>query len=184
MHKGSTSDVISLSTDGRCCLHPGVRFHFYTTHTPCGDASIFPKSTTVPHTTSVPDVTTEQVNTTTLDTGSSAKRGLELDDIRDCVLYKKPRQLPERSLDVNTCEARSRGERSRERSRDSDSGDSKDSVHVCDGEIDRTGAKCVEGKIQDPPGDRKNYHTLGALCTKPGESFFHGKLFNKHGKLS
>ena len=184
MHKGSPSEVISLSTDGRCSLHPGVRFHFYTTHTPCGDASIFPKSTTVPHTTSVPDVTTEQVNTSTLDIGNITKRALQLDDIRDCVPYKKPRKSPERSRDVNTCDARSRGERSRERSRDSDSGDSKDSEHVCDGDVHRTGAKCVVGKIQDPHGDGKNYHTLGALRTKPGKSFFHGKLCNKHGKLS
>eukprot|EP00794_Sanderia_malayensis_P019195 gene19195-21117_t len=31
------------SLDGKFSLKPGVRFHFFTSHTPCGDASIFPK---------------------------------------------------------------------------------------------------------------------------------------------
>ncbi|XP_035825974.1 tRNA-specific adenosine deaminase 1 isoform X2 [Aplysia californica] len=48
VYAGQPSDVFikpSPSNDNRCSLRPGVTFHFFTSHTPCGDASIFPKST-------------------------------------------------------------------------------------------------------------------------------------------
>lgn len=38
----------------------------------------------------------------------------------------------------------------------------------CFSDINRTGAKCVPGGIQDQRGDREQYHTLGVFRTKPG----------------
>ncbi|XP_077870162.1 tRNA-specific adenosine deaminase 1-like [Saccoglossus kowalevskii] len=44
VYRGDTSDVFtSFGLDGRCQVKNNVAFHFYTSHTPCGDASIFPK---------------------------------------------------------------------------------------------------------------------------------------------
>ncbi|CAG5115588.1 unnamed protein product [Candidula unifasciata] len=42
----ATSEVFlppSAELGNRCLLRPDVAFHFFTSHTPCGDASIFPK---------------------------------------------------------------------------------------------------------------------------------------------
>lgn len=36
----------SLQEGNLCVLKPGISFHFFMSHTPCGDASIFPKMTT------------------------------------------------------------------------------------------------------------------------------------------
>ncbi|XP_070195560.1 tRNA-specific adenosine deaminase 1-like isoform X2 [Littorina saxatilis] len=43
---GGNSSVFTCPTPltaHRCDLKPGVQFHFFTSHTPCGDASIFPR---------------------------------------------------------------------------------------------------------------------------------------------
>ncbi|KAK0062688.1 tRNA-specific adenosine deaminase 1 [Biomphalaria pfeifferi] len=48
-YENNSSKVVQLSdVDGHCLcsLRPGVKFHFFTSHTPCGDASIFPKQST------------------------------------------------------------------------------------------------------------------------------------------
>ncbi|KAB0792027.1 hypothetical protein PPYR_13988 [Photinus pyralis] len=37
-----TSDVFTLEL-GECSLNSFIKFHFFTTHVPCGDAAIFPK---------------------------------------------------------------------------------------------------------------------------------------------
>lgn len=37
------SDIRSARACSRLTLRPGVTFHFFSSHTPCGDASIFPK---------------------------------------------------------------------------------------------------------------------------------------------
>lgn len=89
----------------------GVRFHFFTTHAPCGDASIFPKD-------GVEDfgqIVAEEV----------------------CNEDEVPRKMARR-------------------------GD--------DGDIFRTGAKCLPGEEkQDLKEAGCGYHVLGAIRTKPGE---------------
>ncbi|KAK7469601.1 hypothetical protein BaRGS_00036391 [Batillaria attramentaria] len=43
---GSNSEVFtspSPQSGSRCTVKAGIHFHFFTSHTPCGDASIFPK---------------------------------------------------------------------------------------------------------------------------------------------
>lgn len=38
------SDVFEIIKDGKACVRTGVKFHLFTSHTPCGDASIIPQS--------------------------------------------------------------------------------------------------------------------------------------------
>ncbi|XP_072169534.1 tRNA-specific adenosine deaminase 1-like [Diadema setosum] len=40
----SKSIFCEPAEDGQVCLKKGVKFHLFTSHTPCGDASIFPKT--------------------------------------------------------------------------------------------------------------------------------------------
>ncbi|XP_078337299.1 tRNA-specific adenosine deaminase 1-like isoform X1 [Crassostrea virginica] len=45
VYRGRQSEVFTDPdlTSNRCQLKPGVQFHLFSSHTPCGDASIFPK---------------------------------------------------------------------------------------------------------------------------------------------
>nr|CAD7455030.1 unnamed protein product [Timema tahoe] len=44
MHSTGRSEIFDRVIQGRCRLKSFVTFHFFASHTPCGDASIFPKS--------------------------------------------------------------------------------------------------------------------------------------------
>ncbi|XP_070537738.1 tRNA-specific adenosine deaminase 1-like isoform X2 [Ptychodera flava] len=56
VHSGNLSDVFqSPDITGKSHLHRGVRFHFYSSHTPCGDASIFYKESGQDSIDSAPD---------------------------------------------------------------------------------------------------------------------------------
>ncbi|KAL4234357.1 tRNA-specific adenosine deaminase 1 [Mactra antiquata] len=46
LYKNGSSEILEYSTNNVCRLKNGVYFHMYTSNTPCGDASIFPKETT------------------------------------------------------------------------------------------------------------------------------------------
>lgn len=41
---GMNSNILFANDHGKFELHEGVSFHFYSTQTPCGDCSIFPKN--------------------------------------------------------------------------------------------------------------------------------------------
>jgi len=89
--------VADAVRDAPLTLRPDVTFHFYCSHTPCGDASIFPKDDGA-------------------DGGPDAKK---------------------RKAD--------------------------------DGDVHRTGAKCLAGETrQDPRSPGAAYHAVGAVRTKPG----------------
>lgn len=71
------NSIFTLSEDKKCLLKPDVKFHFFSTHVPCGDAAIFPKQTD--------EDVGEQINMAT-------KRPLELDEDSSnssCKILKK-----------------------------------------------------------------------------------------------
>ncbi|GAA6221246.1 tRNA-specific adenosine deaminase 1 [Lates japonicus] len=187
---GNSSVFCRADQPGKWRLQPGVSFLFFTSHTPCGDASIIPmiSSQSQP----CPPVTSEKSHEGT-DVGRDLKRKAE-----------------EPSEGQNTKLARLEDQETAER-RLQDRGDTKTSVpsnssksddssqcqstetpletvsqasaHMeiktrgpSDGaelnpqvpDIHRTGAKCVPGGPADPLHPGTGYHSTGVLRVKPG----------------
>ncbi|XP_011605188.2 tRNA-specific adenosine deaminase 1 [Takifugu rubripes] len=185
---GDSSVFCRAEQQGKWKLKPGVSFHFFTSHTPCGDASIIPMSDSqslpCPPVTLVKD---EDVKGQAK--GSAVKRKAEgLDkgeNIKLIRLEEKEtadgipdgRGNPQQSSLLNS----SRSETpSQSRSAEGDTqnlswmvlkdGGSSDSTgpraQVPD--IHRTGAKCVPGTEPDPLHAGGGYHQTGVLRVKPG----------------
>ncbi|KAL5021831.1 hypothetical protein ScPMuIL_000986 [Solemya velum] len=140
----------------RCCRKANVHFHFFTSHTPCGDASIFPKQ-----------------NRMERDYGLASEGG-----IPPTCTVKEPCSLgAEPSSDARVeCWALgnasdSAGNKSnvivRKRTHPSDICENVKKQKL-DMDIYRTGAKCVEGGRQDALTTGLDYHCVGVLRTKPG----------------
>ena len=152
---GSTegSGCIFVISDSSCPdvvkfrLKEGVCFHMYTTDTPCGDASIFPKTQpadkpVVIKSKSECDVVSENVETgrkrkivEPLE-GTEKRKTCRMDD--DLIT----KETPSRKTDVRT--------------------------NVVVEDIHRTGAKCVVSGKQDGLNAGALYHETGVLRIKPG----------------
>lgn len=93
--RGEDSIFTSPDESHRCHIKNGVKFHFFSSHTPCGDASIFPKNGTYP--TAVSMVTSsssqnekdfgsdsEEQGCVILEKSGITKRALILEDEKSC----------------------------------------------------------------------------------------------------
>nr|XP_057932347.1 tRNA-specific adenosine deaminase 1 isoform X2 [Doryrhamphus excisus] len=150
---GRESDVFCRAAGpGKWRLQPGVSFIFFTSHTPCGDASIIPMTDRQPQ--PCPTMKSDPGMA-----GGSVKR--------------KPKSGTALKNSKRLC----REERQADEEKPNDSQDSEESSH--DGEpspsptetqpdIHRTGAKSVQGGPADPLLPRTGYHTAGLLRVKPG----------------
>ncbi|XP_018670088.2 tRNA-specific adenosine deaminase 1-like isoform X2 [Ciona intestinalis] len=118
-----TSTIFNKSNDGKCCLKSNVSFHFYTSNTPCGDATIFPIS--------------QSVNET------------------ECKGIKRKCEQVQLKPEKKVC------------MRETSEEIGQDNTHT-QSDINRTGAKCVDGENSDSHGEGINYHCVGSLRTKPG----------------
>uniref|UniRef100_UPI003AAEA171 tRNA-specific adenosine deaminase 1 n=1 Tax=Centroberyx gerrardi TaxID=166262 RepID=UPI003AAEA171 len=159
---------------GKWRLQPGVSFLFFTSHTPCGDASIIPmtnsQSQPCPPVRPVkpPEGTDEGI-----DRGGNLKRkAKEPSDGRNIKLPRLEEQETEEKKPKN------RGDTKQPESSTSNTDESEDppqsdvaeipaeSPQVPD--VHRTGAKCVPGGPADLLHPGAGYHSAGALRVKPG----------------
>lgn len=106
-------------------LQNDVKFHFFTTQVPCGDAAIFPKT----------------------------ENGEDMEDsVGSCLEGEVNNLKTMRNEETN-----------------SDNDVKVKRIKLEDGDIYRTGAKCLTSSyIKDPLLSGNQYHTLGAIRTKPG----------------
>ncbi|XP_050397823.1 tRNA-specific adenosine deaminase 1 isoform X2 [Patella vulgata] len=160
VYKGDESLVFQPPDEtNRCCLRNNVNFHLFTSHTPCGDASIFLKIS--------PEVLSD-------DWGGDESSCYECPRKRkindDVDVKNKIHKLSDESSNIKTCEENI------ENNVQQDTGQFDHKVikneSSCDKKIPvdiyRTGAKCVPGGFQDTHGSKSDYHCVGALRIKPG----------------
>ncbi|XP_056596088.1 tRNA-specific adenosine deaminase 1 isoform X2 [Triplophysa dalaica] len=150
---GKSSAVFRPGTDkGQWLVKPEVSFLFFTSQTPCGDASIFPMNyNEVQPCKSVKETQNKELES----------RGLKR--LADSDLEEHPRIktrdghfIFEKSVDGE--EHKSTTE-NKERSQ---------SEHILKHDLHRTGAKCVPDGLTDPLQPGLLYHNTGLLRLKPG----------------
>ncbi|CAL4068997.1 unnamed protein product, partial [Meganyctiphanes norvegica] len=149
-HLSINEDNVENIDNGKCKLKPGTKFHFYTSHTPCGDASIFPKQ----------EWDLECVGHTVEEYTGSNDKGPE------SIISSHDREPPNKKLKVENekfivSEAISESDHIIEKITDEGKKD-------IPSDINRTGAKVVKGEESDPLLPGLSYHTTGVLRTKPG----------------
>ncbi|XP_040185511.1 tRNA-specific adenosine deaminase 1 isoform X3 [Rana temporaria] len=158
-----TQDCVLLpgSESRKWSVRAGVSFVFFTSHTPCGDASIIPMSAPEDQlcpTSTVREKTSPLTNPS--DSGCKRKRG-HCDPSSGTKKVKQDGDESHDQEDGHTAD----GDEShdQEDGRTADGGATPPSP-----DIYRTGAKCVPGDAQDSRNPGMDYHTVGALRVKPG----------------
>uniref|UniRef100_A0A3Q3JCJ9 tRNA-specific adenosine deaminase 1 n=1 Tax=Monopterus albus TaxID=43700 RepID=A0A3Q3JCJ9_MONAL len=144
---GGGSSVFCLADQrGKWRLQLGVSFLFFTSHTPCGDASIIPMTDSQPQ--PCPPVTSVKEHEGTDVGGDRKRKAEELSEGQNTKLACLVEQGP--------IEIKAKGPSDR------------DGVHLQIQDIHRTGAKCVPGGPADPLQSGAGYHSTGVLRVKPG----------------
>ncbi|XP_071480310.1 tRNA-specific adenosine deaminase 1-like [Diadema antillarum] len=170
--------------DGQVCMKRGVLFHLFTSHTPCGDASIFPK-TEEAWSQSAESESSQRCNTGGIPSQHSTqghKRRAD-EDLRGECSSKSQRlkvEAQERSEAVSdqcvsSCNDVSVAEDAESQMLPSHFANAEIELYShCRREkasrtdIFRTGAKPVPAGPQDPLAPGAEYHTVGILRIKPG----------------
>ncbi|XP_040927205.1 tRNA-specific adenosine deaminase 1 isoform X2 [Betta splendens] len=167
---GGTSSVFCAADQrGKWKLQPGVSFHFFTSHTPCGDASIIPMTDSLsqpcPPVASVKgsentdvgakrktEEPSERQNTKLLYVGDKETTGTRLKDRGDTNQTCPPDSFMSQHqlLSASTKSPLKTGPKQNTQ------------------DIHRTGAKCVPGVPADPLHAGIRYHSTGVLRVKPG----------------
>ncbi|XP_016888446.2 tRNA-specific adenosine deaminase 1 isoform X2 [Cynoglossus semilaevis] len=152
LHRAVSADhsTVFCSSDhpGKWKLQPGVSFLFFTSHTPCGDASIVPMTDSQAQPCpAVPPGDTRE------DTRISEERKRKSTQLSEGQRSKVPR-LKEQDPSEMGLEPRYPKE----------SGFTETQM----ADIHRTGAKCVPGGRADPLQPGEGYHSTGVLRVKPG----------------
>ncbi|XP_045601488.1 tRNA-specific adenosine deaminase 1 [Procambarus clarkii] len=199
VEKASKSNIsIFEQKDGKFALKSGISFHFYGSHTPCGDASIFPKQ----EWNECCEQNIEAIQEINSDS-SCKKHDLEMDapahlnedctdiDNREPPIKKIKRNevnvteledskmntfnniIVKETTNVNKTEENSGNKYSKfvnSKAVDNARLFAENNIGNITAmpDIYRTGAKCVSGEKLDPKMPGSDYHVTGVLRTKPG----------------
>ncbi|KAE8608766.1 hypothetical protein XENTR_v10011599 [Xenopus tropicalis] len=145
---------------GKWMLRPEISFVFFTSHTPCGDASIIP---VISHEDELghplPSEVTEKdhsSNNVCESVNTTYKRKVRSEEDLGFISKKMKHS-------IESDEILTRPKNYEEENRH-------DFPSTCQKALDvhRTGAKCVAGELQDSYSPGVNYHTVGVLRIKPG----------------
>ncbi|XP_067091503.1 tRNA-specific adenosine deaminase 1 [Osmerus mordax] len=165
---GEGSSVFTHAGEGSWRLLPGVSFLFFTSHTPCGDASIIPMMTDSQSQPCPPITTDDPSNVTNhVSEGGALKRRNEEQGERT----KKLPRLEVEAVDkvesgVGCADSEQREQRDVSMVNQLPQPASGEAPVGPD--IHRTGAKCVPGGPADPLQPGAGYHLTGGLRVKPG----------------
>lgn len=153
--------------DGVYYLKSGILFHFYTSHTPCGDASIFLKQEWLECVGNVLESKEGATISPSVPIGNSGsteppvkkRRCQGSSDFEDQVTLQNTENVHVENDDVKRMD-----HLEKERNVAECLGD----VNEVSSDTFRTGAKCVAGEASDPKLPGSKYHVTGVLRTKPG----------------
>ncbi|XP_034542366.1 tRNA-specific adenosine deaminase 1 isoform X2 [Notolabrus celidotus] len=150
---GEDSSVFCQAEErGKWRLQPGVSFLFFTSHTPCGDASIVPMAEGQSQ--PCPPVTSAQGSE---ETDGNLKRKAE--EPKEGKRTKVPRLEDQERTETWKSEALSQSP---------STNTPVETFTLASADIHRTGAKCVPGGPADPLHPGTGYHSTGVLRVKPG----------------
>ncbi|XP_027128513.1 tRNA-specific adenosine deaminase 1 isoform X2 [Larimichthys crocea] len=157
---GDSSVFCRADQRGKWKLKPGVSFLFFTSHTPCGDASIIPmtdsESQPCPPVTSVKG-----------DGGTDGELKRKAEEPSEGKNTKLPR-LEEQETNLDDPKQASSKTEAPSQSHSPETPDSVGLHPQSVPDIHRTGAKCVPGGPADPLHPGVGYHSTGVLRVKPG----------------
>ncbi|XP_064091363.1 tRNA-specific adenosine deaminase 1-like [Macrobrachium nipponense] len=176
-----SGSVLERKENGKFGIKPGFSFHFYSSHTPCGDASIFSKQEFSQDCfgeellDGKEVIFGDKVNTGACKSLIDGDRS-SLESIVQPPLKKlKSMQDGSSILSYQSLNCQNRGNLTVCLQDISENSSNITDTHTQNGEkpieatdIHRTGAKCVSGELEDPKVPGANYHVTGALRTKPG----------------
>ncbi|CAN9499504.1 unnamed protein product [Ophioblennius macclurei] len=155
---------------GKWKLQPGVSFIFFTSHTPCGDASIIPMTDSpsqpcviVPSAKSCEGRAVKRKSEDPGGGGPSKRRSEE--ELGGAGGSQNP---TEESRKDGGDEAASESGRPADTNSEDPPDAALERLHPPVPDIHRTGAKCVPGGPVDPLQPGTQYHSTGALRVKPG----------------
>lgn len=175
---GESNSVFSLGDQGRWRVQPGVSFLFFTSHTPCGDASIISMMTDSQSQPCPPIKSDTLFNETNLvPEGGALKRKTEEQGGKTNkfprleVLEKSSRALADHQQDgsvVNLADSSASAENPGPDPKAGGLTNREPPQPTSPPDIHRTGAKCVVGGPADPLQPGAQYHCTGGLRVKPG----------------
>ena len=148
---GTIFDLPTEQSGYKFRLKKGVTFHFFTSQTPCGDASIFPRGP------EAEKLLPPSKHLELIQRNSGISKNSQVTETMEEPLAK--RLKPDCQNDDDKYNL----------AQDKEAMVSNQCEKIAEPhDILRTGAKCVPGGKQDPDKEGEDYHVLGAFRTKPG----------------